>query len=344
MMGNYFDALPKNVQSLIRTHTIAEYATISQAGIPIDTPAYYFPAADLTTIDIGTGISYPAKADRARRNPKVGLLIEGDADEPVISIAGMAAVRDADLQANLNRYIEETILSPTVHPDLVPWEKTRERLYYLTRIIVCVAPMSVRWWPNRAASMEDEPTYWHADPDTTFPESDPAPPGKPTPGPKWKQRTWQDMADIALGQGAPAHLTLIDDGGFPLPFRVKTYRRHEDGFAVTVPKSVPWREGKATLSFVGKEIFVGDARIEGNETILQVERALPNLPTVDDQGGRKEEVPLLFERLQAEIERRKQTLPVAPETPPEPTEGCVLRAPAYGTLDASAPGGRKEKA
>ena len=343
-MGSYFDALPADVQKLIRTHTISEYATISQAGIPIDTPTYYFPAADLSTIDIGTGISYPAKADRARRNPKVGLLIEGDADEPVISIAGMAAVRDADLQANLHRYIEETILSPTVHPDLVPWEKTRKRLYYLTRIIVCVAPVNVRWWPNRAASMEEEPRQWHAAPGTLFPQSDPAPPGKPTAAPAWKRRSWQEMADIALGQGAPAHLTLIDSEGFPLPFRVKSYRRHDEGFAVSVPNSVPWREGKATLSFVGKEIFVGDARIEGDNTIVKVERALPTLPTVDDQGGRKEELPLLPERLQAEIERRGQKLPLAPETPPEPTEGCLLRAAAYGTLDVSAPGGRKEKA
>jgi hypothetical protein len=343
-MSGYFEQMPKEVQALIRAKAVAEYATISQAGVPIDTPTFYFPSTDLETIYTATGLAYPAKADRARRNPKVGLLIEGAADEPVVSIAGMAAVRDADLQGNLIRYLEETILSPTVHPDKVPWEKTRPRVYYLVRVFVSITPSHIRWWRDRAASLDEPPHEWRAAPGTAWPQSDPAPPGKPTPPPPWMQRSWQEMAEIALRQGMPAHLTLIDGDGFPLPLRVKRYRRHEEGFAVVAPNSAPWREGKATLSFVGKEIFVGDARVEGEETILRVERALPNLPTVDDQGGREQDIPLFHERLLAELARRGQPLPVVPEIPPEPNEGCRLRARAYGVLDPSAPGGRDEKA
>ena len=50
--------------------------------------------------------SIVAPAERARRNPKVGLFFDGtEPGSPVVSVSALAAVRDADIQANAERYV-----------------------------------------------------------------------------------------------------------------------------------------------------------------------------------------------------------------------------------------------
>jgi hypothetical protein len=266
------------------------------------------------------------------------MLVEGRADQPVISIAGFAAVQDANIQANLERYLAETIFAPNVDPAVVPWETTQARLYYVSRIIVAVAPWHVRWWPNRTA-MDEPPQEWRAPAGTVFPPSDPVPAGRPSKAPGWPQRSWQDLADQAAASGMPAQLTLLDSDGHPLPIRVRGYKRVDEGFRLVVPRGAPWSEGKATLCFVGKEILVGDARVEGSETVLRIERALPVLPMMDDREGlRPEALDALNNRLAEEMQRRGKPLPKVPDIPPEPTEGAKFRAAAARAIDVKSVG------
>lgn len=331
------DDLPKPVVDLMAAGVVSEFATISQAGVPIDTACYYFPSEGLKTFDLATGLSYPTKAERARRNPKVGLLIEGRADEPVISIAGMAAVRDADPQANALRYLAETSYSLPLDP---PWELARKAVYYFVRIIMEVTPARVLWWDNPAA-MDGAPHVWEAPADTVYPQSDPAAPGAHSAPAKWPPRPWRETAEHAVKRGAAGHLTLIDERGFPLPIRAREARLTDDGFDIVVPGGAPWSgNGKATLSFEGLETFIGDCRAGSGGIHMTVERAMPFHPFMNDQREMwhptEETYNGFMNRLKYECDRRGVPVPTLPEEKPEPTAGARLRM-ARGRNQVRAP-------
>ena len=226
---NALEGLPGHVVELIRSGLVFEFATVSKAGVPIDTPLLYFPAEDLSTIDCATGLAYPSKAERARRNPRVGLLIEGLAPgEPIVSIAGLAQVEDTDIQANSLRYIAETATGGTL---TVPWSKAREAVWYWSRIIMRVQPKRVLWWESPAA-MDGPPQVWEAPAETLQAPASPPPPGELSKAPEWSVAEWRDLADQALAGGKPAHLTLLDAEGFPLPFRISEVRKTAQGFTM----------------------------------------------------------------------------------------------------------------
>src|SRR6201998_1206692 len=168
---NSLHDLPKHVFAMIESGVVAEFSTVTTAGVPIDTPTYYFPADDMTTIDVATGVPNPAKAERARRNPKIGLLIEGRPEEPVVGVPSPAAVRDGDLQSNAIRYLAETGYKGISHG--ITWEQARQAITYWSRIIIENKPERVYWWDNHAA-LGAPPQVWNAAPDTIYPASDPA--------------------------------------------------------------------------------------------------------------------------------------------------------------------------
>ena len=320
------DDLPESVTGLMRSGSIANYVTVSKPGMPIDTPVLYFPADDLSSLNLTTGLSYPAKAERARRNPRVGLLLAGGPDEAVISIAGMAAVRDADLQSNVLRYLAEASYTLPHDPD---WELARQAVWYWTRMIVEIAPARIDWWDN-PASMDRAPHHWEAPGGTVFPASDAAPPGKSSSPAKWQERDWRDLADQAVKRSVPGQLSLIDKEGFPRPIGASGIKITASGFAMNLPRGLPWPvAGNACLTFGGIETFLGTAAGANGSAELNVERTLPVFPMTQDMTQlwlptdhtRAE----LMRRLEVELQRRGQPLPLIPIDRPEPSE--ALRYP-----------------
>lgn len=328
---SYLEHLPERIAHHIRSRFVCEFATVSRAGVPINSPLVPFPSADLQTIDAATGLAYPAKAERVRRNPKVGMLFEGGPDDPVVSISALGAVRDRDFQANLERYLAEEILTPAISPQVVDYQAlTRNAIWYFTRILICATPVVVRWWDSKAAT-DTPPHEWRAPPSAVSAWSDPPPAGAPSASPWSPAASWEDVLSRALGRGAEGHLTLVDPEGFPLPIRVRAVRPTAEGLRLTMPARLPWRGGEATLSFEGIEVIVGTAQSDGGDMVFRAERALPMHPLIAEPGQLLQPSPAnkqaLLERIDFELARRGlSSRPVMPPEPPEPTAGAQLRA------------------
>jgi hypothetical protein len=318
--------LPQHIFRMIESGVVAEFATVTSKGVPIDTPTYYFPSDDMTTIDVATGVPNPAKAERARRNSKVGILIEGAADEPVIVIRAHAAVRDRDIQSNAIRYLAETGYKGISHG--ITWEQARLAITYWSRIIIENTPERIYWWDNHAA-LDKAPGVWRAAARSSWPESDPAPTEQVSPG-NWSARPWHDVAVDAVASNSGCHLSVLDADGFPLPMHVNSFELVEKGFQLVMPKGTPWKlAGNACLTFAGFRTFVGVAEPSAAGVLFRAERALPQHPSTLDtkQVLQPAEATLAKtrSRLEAEMKRRGQPLPVIPNEPPERTRIAKIR-------------------
>lgn len=330
-----FPELPPDVADVLTTSLYTEFASVTAKGVPLDTPLFAFVEPDGGTIDVATGLGYPAKANRVRRNPKVGLLLEGNGNrgEPVVSVAGFGAVRDADIQANMERYLAETADRLPVTSGGMPWSTVRKAVWYWARIIVATTPSHVAWWPD-VDHLDGQPSRWSAPAETTFPPSDPAPAGPPTSRSAWPAPTdWRRRASEVLEQRLNGHLTVSDHEGFPLPFRLRAAALVDDGFMLDVPKGAPWKPiGPASLCFSGRGTFVGQVMPTTDGAHFSVERQLPDLPLMADPAQlwtpQPETRANLMDRLEQELARRGLTLPHVPEVPPGPTEGSRPRGQA----------------
>jgi hypothetical protein len=303
--------LPPEVADAVRSCPVAEWATVTRDGLPIDTPLLSWTNDATGVVEVSTGLAYPVKAERARRNPKVGLLFEAP-DGTVVSMAAYAAVRDADVQANAVKYAR---LAAPILPGISggrEWQDMRRAVWYWARIFVENTPVRVEWWPS-GTSADEPPEEWRAPADLVVPASDPAPAGVPSARARWRPREWRVMAAEVMETMPPPHLTTVDPHGFPRPVRVARAELVDDGFDMRIARGAGWvTEGRATLCFSGRATFAGTL----SDGRFHVERSLPDLPLVQDPseifGPSDETRRALLDRLQAELERRGQPAPEMP--------------------------------
>lgn len=314
---------PAELNGVFERAITCEYASLTPSGRPVTVPST--PYRGSGTLDISTGLSYPAKAERARANPKVALLFAdtiGVDAGPVVLVQGLAAVRDADLQANTDRYVR---LASEKLPEATkgqPRFLLRRMTFYYARIWVEVSPLRILWWENRALGAP--PREWRADPSLPEPASDPAPAGdRPA---AWLEppSDWRTVAARALGELPLADLTYVAEDGFPVCIPVRAGALVADEVPLSFgPGAPPLSAGRACLTVHGHDpaftsqenhTLVGTlAPSEAGAARLHVERALADWSLTGSRArialGFLRKGRTLAPRLEREAARRGQQVP-----------------------------------
>lgn len=302
----------------------AEYASLTQRGAPITFPCSPYLGAQ--TLDVSTGLTYPAKAERARRNPRIALLYSdptgaGLTRPPLVLVQGLATVRDADLQANTDRYVRGAFEKYPASYAGMPKFMLRQSAWYFTRIWIELTPLRIRWWPE--GDLTCAPEEWRAPENIVAPPSDPAPPGGELPAWKAPPAEWRRSAATVVSKFGRPVLTFVDDDGFPLPMRVASARFDGNQFEIALPAGLTARDGPACLTFhrhprlfTGQEncAFVGAVQGAGSQAVFRVERQLANWSAGGDnrlKGLWEFAVARtkIYHRLQTECARRNQPVP-----------------------------------
>jgi Pyridoxamine 5'-phosphate oxidase len=316
---------PAELHELFARSITAEFASLDKAGVPVTIPTTPYLGAG-GTLDISTGVTYPVKAERARRNPRVCLLFadpigRGSRTSLVAVVRGHAAVRDSDLQSNTDRYVRESARKVPDATKGQPRFLLRRMAFYYARIWVEVTPLSIDWWVDR--SMEGPPQHWDAPKGLVLPESDPAPEGPALP--PWRQAParWRELAERSLAVLPLADLTTVDGDGYPLCVPVTTRGLSDGSIELGVGAGAPdLRAGAACLTlhghpdrFTGQEnhTFVGTFESATGSAVFTVHRALADWSLA---GNRPKAIAsflaarrVLAPRLAKEAARRGQKVP-----------------------------------
>ena len=325
--------LPEELVPLLVHETwvnVCEFASIKRDGTPVTVPLGVFPGEKGRTIGISARLAFPSKAERVRKNPKVCLLYsepKGSPVEnpPVILVYGHATVRDADLQANLDRFArEQTARVQTFRK--MPSFMLRWMSGFLAAIWIEVTPLKILWWPD--ANLEKPAQQWHAPEGIFAPPSDPPPKPRPlqhkpvvTPSSDWRQ----EIAYAFNRLGSPI-LTVVDRAGYPVQFRARSGVLQSDGVRLDLPPAMPAEaKGGACLTFHTIQVkngemvanenrhFIGDIIQDGAAALFRVERQLPSLSAkFNGPGDVLSYIRLIRasrKRAKAEAARRGQPMP-----------------------------------
>lgn len=314
---------------LVLTQGICEYASLKKDGTPVTSPVIPFPGRDGNTIDVQTGLTYPTKAERARNNPKVCLLYSEPKASPVdspptILVYGQATVYDSDLQANTDRYVRMNLSRFQVFRSF-PSVILRRMDGYLARIWIAVTPLRLLWWPGGA--METTPQQWHAPAGTQAPPSDPPPGPVLTPHkPLVNQPTdWRKDIAYALDRLGKPIITVVDEDGYPVPFRARGGYLGTFGVHLDLLPAMPVNaHGRACLTFHTLNIkngemasnenmsFLGEVSGDRSDAFFKVERRLPIFNFRRDPAGVVSLILSFYhmsKRLEIEAARRDQSVP-----------------------------------
>jgi len=320
---------PDGLLEVFERSLTVEYASLTRTGLPITVPTTPYLGDNFETIDVSTGLTYPTKAERARRDPRVCLLFadplgSGLDEPPVVLVQGLATVRDSDLQANTDRYVRLSMQKLPEATKGQPRFVLRRLGWYYARIWIEVTPLHMRWWPGR--NLEEPPRTLNAAEGTAAPLSDPAPSGK-QPGP-WlaPPSSWRDAAREA-DRLSTHDLTTVDANGFPLCLPVLRTEVVDDGFGLRLgPGAPPVQAGPACLTihahpqrFTGQEnrTIIGTLQPSpdrGGPFHFRAERALADWSLAGSRTrmglsflgkGRR-----LSPRLASEAQRRFQAVPI----------------------------------
>jgi hypothetical protein len=316
---------PPELLDVFKHALTCEYGSLTRAGAPVTVPTTPYVGA-AGTIDVSTGLTYPAKAERARRNPKVALLFADavgakEADAPVVLVQGHAAVRDADLQTNTDRYVHASISKLPGAVEGQPKALLRRLTFYYARIWIEITPVRIRWWPDSA--LESQPRDWRAGPDVRLPDSDPAPEGRQPPAWLEPPPNWHETAARALRRLPFADLTVVGGDGFPICLPVTAGPLDGEEVPLQIGSCAPeLSPGPACLTVHGHDeqfttqenhTLMGALAPGDGEPRLRVERVLADWSLTGSRAQRTigflRKGRRLAPRLKAEAGRRGQPVP-----------------------------------
>jgi hypothetical protein len=215
--------LPESVCQVFDSFITTEYTTIDRRGQPITWPVTPYHHREAGCVDVTTGLGYPKKAWDARANPKVSLLFSdptgsGIDDAPMVLVQGIADVDDRDLDANRDRYWEESVKKLPGTADQQPPKLLRGALgWYYTRVYVYVRPERVFLWPRGDATAEPQLLDSHMEEVRSGHDEEPDVPHEPPTG---RAPVWDERMDELGERYRTGVLSIVSPDGFPFAVRV----------------------------------------------------------------------------------------------------------------------------